>query len=232
MFGWNFCDSGLRSLFRLDGVLVVTTGGDLLHAADRTLARRVAKGDEAAFRDFFTEYYPKVFRFSARRMAEDEAEEVAQQVFMEAIRAISGYRGEASLFTWLCQIARFQIAAYYRRRERTVPTVAIEDEVEFRAELESFVEAEERAPEFLAIAGQAQELVEVILDHLPSDYGRILEWKYMEGLSVEEIARRLGVTLVSVQSKLARARDAFRAQYNASALRLREIASPSGRSES
>jgi RNA polymerase sigma-70 factor (ECF subfamily) len=160
-------------------------------------------------------------------MAEDEAEEVAQQVFMHAIKAIAGYRGEASLFTWLCQIARFEISAFYRKRERRVPTVAIEDELELQSDLESFIEADELAPESTAIRDQAQAIVEIILDHLPADYGRILEWKYLEGYSVEEIASRLGVSLVSVQSKLARARDAFRVQYASATTRIRELAGTS-----
>lgn len=184
-----------------------------LHAADRQLARQVARGSEAAFNRFFELYYPRVFRFCLRRINEQDAEEVAQQVFLQALRAVGKYRGEASLFTWLCQIARFEISARFRREERRPATVSIDDDLEFRADLESLFEEPEHAPESLAMTGQAQALVELVLDHLPSDYGRILELKYMEGCSVDEIVARLGGSFASVQSKLARARGAFREQY-------------------
>jgi RNA polymerase sigma-70 factor, ECF subfamily len=74
-------------------------------------------------------------------------------------------------------------------------------------------------------------MVEIILDHLPADYGRILEWKYMEGFSVDEIAERLGVSMTSVQSRLARARDAFRAQYAAASARIVEMTGVGGGGE-
>ena len=194
-----------------------------LHAADRALARQVVRGDEAAFRVFFETYYPKVFRFSARRMNEADAEEVSQQVFLAAIKGLANYRGEASLFTWLCQIARFEISARYRQAQRQPVTVVIEDDIELQADLESMFESPSQAPESLAMTAQLQGMVEVILDHLPADYGNILEWKYMEGYSVEEIAKRLNVTVTAVQSKLARARESFRSQYAAAGARLAQI---------
>ncbi len=195
----------------------------LLHAADRALAKRVAKGDEDAFRDFFEGYYPKVFRFSARRMNDADAEEVTQQVFLAALKGLGQYRGEASLFTWLCQIARFEISARYRQAQRQPVTVAIEDDIELQADLESMFESPSQAPESMAMTEQLQSIVEVILDHLPADYGSILEWKYMEGYSVDEIARRLNTTVTAVQSKLARARDSFRSQYAAAGERLAQL---------
>ncbi len=201
----------------------------LLHAADRALARRVAKGDEDAFRDFFEAYYPKVFRFSARRMSDADAEEVTQQVFLAALKGLAKYRGEASLFTWLCQIARFEISARYRQAQRQPVTVAIEDDIEMQSDLESMFESPSQAPESLAMTDQLQAIVEVILDHLPSDYGNILEWKYMEGYSVEEIAKRLNTSVTAVQSRLARARESFRSQYVAAGARLTQLAvTPNG----
>ncbi len=186
-----------------------------MHDSDRTLARRMHKGSDAAYRAFFDEYFPRLYRFCTRRLGELEAEEVTQTVLADAIRGIGNYRGEASLFTWLCQMARYQISAYYRQRERRPHLVAVEDSPEARAELESLGAEEHLAPEAHAVSDETQALVQLILDHLPGDYGRILEWKYMYGYSVEEIATRLGSTAVSVQSKLARAREAFRDQHTA-----------------
>lgn len=173
----------------------------------------MAAGRDEAFRQFFDEYFPRLYRFCTRRVHEDAAEEVTQTVMINAVRQIARYRGEASLFTWLCQIARHEISAYYRREGRLGEVVPLEERDDIRAELESLAADPELAPEHLVAQGQGQELIQLILDHLPSAYGRVLEWKYMEGYSVDEIAERLATTPVAVQSMLARARRAFRQQY-------------------
>jgi RNA polymerase sigma-70 factor (ECF subfamily) len=182
---------------------------------DKQLARRVRKGDEKAFRSFFEFYYPRIYRFCARRLDPQEAEDAAQQVMVLGVRKIGTYRGEAALLTWLTQIARNEIKAHYRSRARHSQLVAIEDSQTFRAEVESLPADPLLNPETAAQHGQRQQLVQLILDHLPGQYGSVLEWKYIEGLSVEEIAGRLETTAVAVQSMLARARKAFLEQYSA-----------------
>jgi RNA polymerase sigma-70 factor, ECF subfamily len=186
-----------------------------MHELDRDLARRMTAGRDDAFRRFFDEYFPRVYRFCTRRVTEDAAEEVTQTVMINAVRKISRYRGEASLFTWLCQIARHEISAHYRRQSRHTEVFLVEDQEAVRAELESLAADPDLAPDRLVAHGQGQAVVQLILDHLPGDYGRVLEWKYMEGYSVDEIAGRLSTTPVAVQSTLARARRAFRQQYAA-----------------
>lgn len=190
-----------------------------MHDLDRELVRRMAAGRDEAFRQFFDEYFPRVYRFCTRRVHEDAAEEVTQTVMINAVRQIARYRGEASLFTWLCQIARHEISAHYRRASRFAEVIPLEEHDEVRAELESLAADPELAPDHLAAQHQGQALIQLILDHLPGAYGRVLEWKYMEGYSVEEIAERLATTPVAVQSTLARARRAFRQQYAALAER-------------
>lgn len=191
---------------------------------DKALARRVAKGEEASFRQFFDHYYPRVYRFCIRRMKEDAAEDVAQAVMVQAIRKIATYRGEATLFTWICQIARNQIARAYKSDAKHAHLVAIEDSEQIRAEVESLETDPLLTPEGATQQLQRQQLVQLILDHLPGNYGSVLEWKYVEGLSVNEIAERLETTAIAVQSMLARARVAFQAQYRALAAEMQSLA--------
>lgn len=186
-----------------------------MHEQDRDLVARMSAGRDDAFREFFDHYFPRVYRFCTRRIAEDAAEEVTQTVMINAVRNVTRYRGEASLFTWLCQIARNEISAHYRRESRHREVMLFEDHEIVRAELESLSADPDLAPERAADRGQGKALVQLILDHLPGDYGRVLEWKYMEGYSVDEIAHRLATTPIAVQSMLARARHAFRRQYAA-----------------
>ena len=200
-----------------------------MHDLDRDLVRRMTAGRDDAFREFFDQYFPRVYRFCTRRVAEDVAEEVTQTVMVNAVRKISRYRGEASLFTWLCQIARHEISAHYRRQSRHRDVLLMEDHDLVRAELESLAADPDLAPERVVDQGQGQAIIQLILDHLPGDYGRVLEWKYMEGYSVDEIAARLGTTPIAVQSMLARARNAFRHQYSALSSEVWRFTAPAGR---
>ncbi len=167
----------------------------------------VAK-DQAAAACFFDTYFARLYRFVARRVDDEAAcEDIVQEAMIKAVRSIHGYRGEASLFTWLCQIGRNEISDYYKRRgRREAPLISLDDDPQIRAALESLSTGGLEDSERLAL----EQLVQLTLDSLPDRYGKALEWKYLEGLSVEEIAERFGDGVVAVQSLLARARGAFR----------------------
>lgn len=179
---------------------------------DRGLARRMLSGDERAFDEFFDGHFPGLYRFALTRLNRDEdaAEEVAQATICKAITKLATYRGEAALFTWLCTFCRHEISAYYRRNRVTAHTVdLIEDTPEVRAALESSRTMLE-GPEQALDRAEVGRLVQVALDQLPPHYGNALEWKYLEGVSVKEIASRLELSPKAAESLLTRARDAFR----------------------
>ena len=113
------------------------------------------------------------------------------------------------MFTWLCQICRNEIAQHYRKLGKSVPTVTADDDV-IRPILEALEAESETDPEGQYANHQVKELISEVLDFLPKNYGQALEWKYVWGLSVTEIAERLHVTELAAQSLLARARAAFR----------------------
>jgi RNA polymerase sigma-70 factor (ECF subfamily) len=129
---------------------------------------------------------------------------------MKAMRKMGDFRGESGLFTWICQICRHEVVDHIRAQRRTRHVVLIEDQPELRMAIES-VEAPEEY-DLVRSYGRAEvaRLVRVVLDRLPSNYGDALEWKYMEGDSVEVIGERLGIGTTAAQSLLARARVAFR----------------------
>lgn len=181
------------------------------HGADRALAQSLLRGDEREFERFFNEYYPRLYRFVLTRTGGDEAlaQDMAQVTLINAIRALAGYRADAGMFTWLCQICRNEISAHYRRIGRAVSTVPADDEG-IRPLLERLEAEDDGDPEAAAERLQLVQLVQEILDCLPQNYGDALEWKYIRGDSVDEIATRLGLTSLAAQSLLARARGAFR----------------------
>jgi RNA polymerase sigma-70 factor (ECF subfamily) len=182
-----------------------------LHEQDRFLVRRVLAGDEAAFETLFEGSFHGLYRFALVRVGQDPelAREVTQATLCKAFEKLHTYRGEAPLFSWLCSICRFEISAFHRRT-RLHPMVAlIDDTMETRGALETVAAALED-PESSALRQEVVRWVHVTIDHLPSHYGRVLEWKYADGLSVKEIAVQLGTTPKAAESLLTRARRAFR----------------------
>ena len=180
--------------------------------SDPQLIRRMLAGDERAFESFFNAYFPRLYRFALPRLNGDvdATREIVQVALGKAIRKLESFRGESGLFTWICQICRNEIVDYIRAERRMRHVVLIDDQPELRAAVES-IEAPE---EFDLVKGYGREeaarLVRVVLDRLPASYGDALEWKYIEGESVETIGERLGIGTTAAQSLLARARRAFR----------------------
>ena len=180
--------------------------------ADRVLVARLLRGDEEAFTGFFEASFAPLFRFALPRLGgdEDAAEEIVQTTLVRAVRKLSTYRGEAALLTWLTTICRREIATFYEQRKKVPPMFGLaEDLPEIRSALESLV-----GDEHLLQRRETARLVQATLDQLPFRYGDALEWKYIDGLSVNEIADRLGVTPKAAESTLTRARNAFRDAFS------------------
>lgn len=188
------------------------------HAEDLQLARRMLAGNRGAFDGFFAEFFPRLYRFVLLRIEHDAdaAQDVCQLVLDRAMRRLDAYRGEASLFTWLCQIARNELADQWQRRARDRRhSISYDQDEDLRAVLES-LEADPRvSPEALQQRSDLILLIQTVLDHLPGRYGDVLEWKYIDGLEVNAIAERLALTPVAAESLLARARRAFRSEFEA-----------------
>ena len=163
---------------------------------DRELVAAMLAGDERAFTTFFETCFPRVYRFALPRMNRnaDATKDVVQATLIKAMRAAGDWRGEAALFTWLCQICRRQIADHVRSERRySSKVVLIDDSEEVRAALESIEAPSTDDPLRGADRAELGRLVHAVLDRLPNRYGEALEWKYVEGRSVEEISERLGI---------------------------------------
>lgn len=180
---------------------------------DRALVRRMLGRDEHAFEQFFQAYAPGLYRFALARVARDAdaAEEVVQSTLSKAMGKLATYRGEAALFTWLCTFCRHEISAHYARRQRTSNEIPlIEETPDVRAALESLGAASLDGPDERLRRVEVARAVQMTLDYLPDRYGAALEWKYIQELSVHEIAARLDVSPKAAESVLSRAREAFR----------------------
>jgi RNA polymerase sigma-70 factor (ECF subfamily) len=182
--------------------------------ADRMLTRRLLRGEERAFEELFDEYFPRLLRFARVRLGDDEqaAAEVVQAALCKAVDRLATYRGEAPLFTWLCTICRREIVDSHRARRRAGERL-LEDGAAVRAALEGLAAAAADDPEQGLRRRELVRLVHAALDQLPARYGEALELRYLDGLSVAEIAARLKVGYKAAESVLSRARTAFRAGF-------------------
>lgn len=186
------------------------------HLDDQKLVARVLAGDEQAFEQLFDDLFPRLFRFVLTRVDgdADRAEDIVQQVLCRAMTKLESFRGDASLFTWLCTFCRNEThrLARVEKWDRVEPMTRVLPDAENAAELLS---SPTLGPDETAVRSEVIELVHRILDDLPTHYGRSLEWKYCQGLSVNEIAQRLQMSPKAAESTLTRARSAFRDKYAA-----------------
>jgi len=179
---------------------------------DKVLVKRMLAGDERAFEEFFAAYFPGLYRFALLRVESngDAAEEVAQATLCAAIEKIESYRGEAPLFSWLCTFCRHEISAFYSKQKRKPVSLGLVEDSELQAVLDSLISSDAQGPEDVLKQKELAQLVRVALDRLPPHYGDALEWKYIEDVSVNEIASRLKMGSKAAESLLTRAREAFR----------------------
>ncbi|MDR3210423.1 MAG: RNA polymerase sigma factor [Planctomycetota bacterium] len=179
------------------------------------LMLRVAKGDEKALEEFYNAYFISLYRFVFYRVGYDHhhAEEVVHDTFMEAVEKATDYNPtRGSLSSWLKTISRNRIrscnAVMMRPREMEKTWESQNSNLE-----EVFTNMEKEPGQKLDNA-YISELVDVTLGKLPQEYSRLLQMKYVANQSIRDIAQASQRTEKSVESQLARARNAFRDIFN------------------
>ena len=152
--------------------------------SDLVIARAVLSGDETAAESFFSEYFPRLFRFARARLDgdDDAAEEVTQATLIRAVRKLHTYRGEAALFTWLCTLCRHEISTWIERSGRVSETSLAEDHPDVRAALDAAARLS-TDPELETGRRELSRLVRLTLEQLPSRYSDALDWKVRAGPS-------------------------------------------------
>ncbi|HEX5038642.1 MAG TPA: sigma-70 family RNA polymerase sigma factor [Candidatus Limnocylindria bacterium] len=172
--------------------------GDVTLPARATLAAVIA--DDEAFRAWYDAVLPRVYRYLAARCGGDEslAEELTQQTFVEAVRHAHRFDGRSDVVTWLCSIARHRLVDHWRRRGR-----------DDRRHLRLVDEHRDRA-DAPWHGSDARDAVESAVAALPADQRLALLFRYLDGMSVREVAVAIGRSEKATESLLARAREGFR----------------------
>jgi RNA polymerase sigma-70 factor, ECF subfamily len=181
-------------------------------ADDAALVRRVVAGDAAAFELVMRRHNRRLFRLARATLRDDaEAEDALQEAYLAAHRALPGFRGDASLATWLSRLVTNECLDRLRKRARRdnifpIGSLEAENDMEF-AMTESQASA---SPDQMLLRAQVRSLLERKLDALPASFRCVFVLRAVEELSVEETAQSLGIAEATVRSRHFRARSLLR----------------------
>lgn len=177
---------------------------------DMELVARVQRGDRRAFDLLVLKYQRKIMRLLSRMIREPaEVEDVAQETFIKAYRALPQFRGDSAFYTWLYRIAintarNWQAAS--NRRPQTISTLE-NDEGETFSQIDSLTD--QSTPESLAATRQIAQTVNDAIGALPEDLRTAIVLREIEGMSYEDIASSMGCPIGTVRSRIFRAREAI-----------------------
>jgi len=182
---------------------------------ERDLVNRMLRGEQRAFDAFFESYASRLASFAARRSSLDASaiEDVVQTTMINAMRSLATFRGGSSLFTWLCQICRNQLADARRKAARQPATQSLDEMIEERPLARVVQLTDYRDPLDECASEDQRGVVRRAINRLPANYARILELRFGDELTVPEIARVLQISESAAESQLVRARQAFRAEW-------------------
>lgn len=180
---------------------------------DQVLVARVQAGDRAAFDLLVSKYHRKVLRLISRLVRDPaEVEDIAQETFIKAYRALPQFRAESAFYTWLYRIAvntaKNYLSASNRRPIPMSDLMKADDEDE--SPLSSFEPAVDmQTPDSVMLSRQIAKTVEQAMEALPADLRTAVTLREIEGLSYEEIAAAMNCPIGTVRSRIFRARDAI-----------------------
>lgn len=177
---------------------------------DQQLVERVQRGDKAAFDLLVVKYQRKIFRLLSRLIRDTaEIEDVAQEAFVKAYRALPNFRGDSAFYTWLYRIAINTAKNYLVSQGRRAPT-STQADVE---DAETFDDGDYlrdlNTPDSMLVTKQVGEAVNRAIDKLPEDLRTAIVLRELEGLSYEEIAESMQCPIGTVRSRIFRAREAI-----------------------
>jgi RNA polymerase sigma-70 factor, ECF subfamily len=180
---------------------------------DRELVARAQRGDKRAFELLVEKYQRKLGRLLSRFIRDpSEVEDVTQEAFIKAYRALPAFRGDSAFYTWLYRIGINTAKNYLMALGRRAPT-STEVEAE---EAEGFEEGEQlrdiNTPESVLLSNEIAQTVNSTIEQLPEELRTAIQLREIEGMSYEDIARVMDCPIGTVRSRIFRAREAIAEQ--------------------
>ena len=175
---------------------------------DKQLVQRAQRGDLRAFDLLVLKYQGRIAALVSRYVSDaGEVEDVTQEAFIKAYRALGKFRGDSAFYTWLYRIAANAAKNHLvAKGRRPAADATIEDAEGFD---EGGLLSESASPEALAMGGELAEVVESALNALPDELKAALMLREFDGLSYDDIADVLGCPVGTVRSRIFRAREAI-----------------------
>ncbi|GGY45249.1 RNA polymerase sigma factor [Bacterioplanes sanyensis] len=176
---------------------------------DKQLVARVQRGDKRAFDLLVMKYQHKILALVGRFVSDHaEAQDVTQEAFIKAYRALPGFRGDSQFYTWLYRIAVNTAKNFLVSRGRKTPTQDIElEDASFFADEDRMKEVD--TPDALLQREQLRDVVFTAIAELPEELKVAVTLREMDGLSYEEIAEVMDCPIGTVRSRIFRAREAI-----------------------
>jgi len=174
---------------------------------DADLVKRVQAGDSAAFDILVQKYQHKVVNLVGRFVSDQaECQDIAQDAFIKAFRAINSFRGDSQFYTWLYRIAANTAKNFLASRARKSPAYSVDVEDAEHFEGESGLK-EYANPENLLLTDEIRATIFNAIENLPDDLKSAITLRELDGLSYEEIADVMDCPIGTVRSRIFRARD-------------------------
>jgi RNA polymerase sigma-70 factor, ECF subfamily len=180
---------------------------------DLQLVERVREGDKHAFGLLVEKYRRRVMRLLSRMIRDaDEIEDITQEAFIKAYRALPQFRGDAAFYTWLYRIAINTAKNHLATRGRHMPTVSDQAMNDDDEPDERLVAQDSSTPESELLSKQMAYAVNEAVDALPEELRQAITLREIEGMSYEEIAEAMTCPIGTVRSRIFRAREAIAAK--------------------
>jgi RNA polymerase sigma-70 factor (ECF subfamily) len=177
---------------------------------DQELVKRVQKGDKRAFDLLVIKYQHKIAKLISRYIRDpDEVQDVAQEAFIKAYRALANFRGESAFYTWLYRIAINTSKNHLMAQGRRPPGSDIEIEDALITEEGAEALSDVDTPEGLALTDEIEQVILAAIEALPEELRTAITLRELEGLSYEEIAEAMSCPVGTVRSRIFRAREAI-----------------------
>ncbi len=179
------------------------------HHNDEALVVRVQQGDARAFELLVRKYQNKIVQLATRYLRDpSEAQDVAQETFIKAYRALPSFRGESAFYTWLYRIATNTAKNYLVAQNRRPPTDDIDAQAAEQFSGDTSLK-EYATPENLLLRDEIEQTIADAIEALPDELRTAIILRELEGLSYEDIAQAMDCPIGTVRSRIFRAREAI-----------------------
>lgn len=175
---------------------------------EKKMVQEILSGSERTLWYFYKHFQKSLASYIKNKIADpNDAEEILQDTFLSALEGLRDFSFKSKIFTYLCAIANHKIIDHYRKKK--IKSILFSKLSDFEPLVSAIIGPEEKLDDALL-----REKIQQTFNKLSPKYRRILQLKYVDGFSVDEIAEKLAISFKSAESTLFRARRAFVVAYS------------------